>query len=118
MRFKDARTTIYSCRPQTQEFSLDFQDLDVSSVRIGGRSAQFEQVDATATEREPDVTQPIRLVVKRTRRLGRRLARYFRVDVRYSGTPEAITDADGSMEGWIAPATRWPLRRPVTGRSS
>jgi aminopeptidase N len=112
--FKDARTTIYArADRKLKEFSLDFQDLDVSSVRIGGRSAQFEQVDATPQlSANPDVTQPMKLVVKPHPSTWPKAGRYFRVDVRYSGTPEAITDADGSSEGWIRAC--YPLAAPQT----
>ena len=63
--FTSARTTIRARATQTlKEFSLDFQDLDVASVTVDGRTAQFAQVDATPQlSSNPAVTQPMKLVV-------------------------------------------------------
>ena len=46
--FNSAKTTIdATAEAKLKEFSLDFQDLDVSSVKVDGRRAEFSQVDAT-----------------------------------------------------------------------
>ena len=112
--FLSAKTTIYAKADKTlKEFSLDFQDLDVSSVRVNGLKAEFDQVDATPQlSANPAVTQPMKLVVTPNPWSRPRASRYFRVDVKYSGTPEAITDADGSSEGWIRAC--YPLAEPRT----
>lgn len=81
-------------------FSFDFQSLDVSSVTVDGVSARFLQRDAKPRFSEnPAVTQPRKLIV--TPPKGIRFNHLFRVAVSYSGKPEAITDADESIEGWI-----------------
>ena len=63
--FNSARTTMWARATATlDEFSLDFQDLPVSSVTVNGKPADFEQVDATPQlSTNPAVTQPMKLVV-------------------------------------------------------
>ena len=84
------------------ELSMDFQrDLTVSAVTVNGTAAGFQQVDATP-EFAPDVPaadQPAKLVVTPAR--GIRTGAEFSVKVDYAGTPDEITDADESIEGWI-----------------
>ena len=84
------------------ELSMDFQrDLTVSAVTVNGTAAAFQQVDATP-EFAPDVPaadQPAKLVVTPAR--GIRTGAEFSVKVDYAGTPDEITDADESIEGWI-----------------
>ena len=112
--FTSAKTTIRARATQTlKEFSLDFQDLDVASVKVDGRDADFEQVDATPQlSANPAVTQPMKLVVDPHPSTRPKQGRDFTVVVRYSGTPEAITDADESIEGWIRAC--YPLAAPQT----
>jgi aminopeptidase N len=96
-----------------REFSLDFQDLDVSRVEVDGRRADFEQVEATPDLSDiPEVTQPMKLVVTPHDKSRPRAGKKFEVEVSYSGTPELITDPDESVEGWI-PAC-YPLAPPQT----
>lgn len=112
--FNGARTTMWARATATlKEFSLDFQDLAVSSVMVNGKPADFEQVDATPQlSANPAVTQPMKLVVSPHPSARPKAGRMFSVDVRYSGTPEAITDADESIEGWIRAC--YPLSPPQT----
>ena len=112
--FNSARTTIRAKATQTlKEFSLDFQNLDVESVEVDGRKAGFEQVDATPQfSTNPAVTQPMKLVVDPHPSTRPKRGRDFTVVVRYSGTPQAITDADESIEGWIRAC--FPLSPPQT----
>ena len=112
--FNSARTTIHARAQQTlKQFSLDFQGLDVSSVKVDGREAAFSQVDATPQlSANPAVTQPMKLVVDPHPSTRPKKGRDFTVVVRYSGTPEAITDADESIEGWIRAC--YPLAAPQT----
>ena len=69
-------------------FSLDLQGFEVSGVSVDGQAAQFSR---TATNL---LVEPV------GRRI--RLGRTFRVQVRYRGVPEPVTDPDGSREGWFA----------------
>ena len=112
--FNSAKTTIEAtAEAKLKEFSLDFQDLDVSSVKVDGRPAEFSQVDATPQLSPiPEVTQPMKLVVRPHPSSWPKAGRDFTVKVSYSGTPEPITDADTSIEGWI-PAC-YPLAAPQT----
>jgi aminopeptidase N len=112
--FNSAKTKITAnADRKLKEFSLDFQDLDVSSVRVDGRQAEFSQVEATPDLSDnPDVTQPMKLVVEPHPSTRPKSGRDFTVKVRYSGTPQVITDPDTSIEGWI-PAC-YPLAPPQT----
>ena len=112
--FNSAKTTIdATAEAKLKEFSLDFQDLDVSSVKVDGRRAEFSQVDATPQLSPiPEVTQPMKLVVRPQPSSWPKAGRDFTVKVSYSGAPEPITDADTSIEGWI-PAC-YPLAAPQT----
>ncbi|MGB3013645.1 MAG: M1 family metallopeptidase [Candidatus Nanopelagicales bacterium] len=112
--FKSAKTTIRATADRKlKRFSLDFQDLDVSSVKVDGRPARFKQVDATPVlSSNPVVTQPMKLVVTPRPSSRPKAGRNFTVKVKYSGTPKAITDADESVEGWIRAC--YPLAEPQT----
>ncbi len=112
--FNSARTTIRATADRKlKEFSLDFQGLPVSSVKVDGRAAGFEQVDATPVlSSNPAVTQPMKLVVTPHPSSWPKAGRHFTVEVNYSGTPEPITDADESIEGWIRAC--FPLATPQT----
>ena len=82
--------------------TLDFQDLDVASVRVDGRQADFTQVEAAPDISDnPNVTQPMKLVVEPHPSTRPKAGRDFTVQVRYSGAPQPITDPDTSIEGWI-----------------
>jgi aminopeptidase N len=96
-----------------REFSLDFQDLDVSRVEVDGERADFEQVEATPDLSDiPEVTQPMKLVVTPDRDVRPRAGKKFEIEVDYSGAPEHITDPDESIEGWIRAC--YPLAPPQT----
>ena len=97
------KTTIDAVATQNlREFSLDFQDLNVSAVLVNGTAATFTQGVATSPlvgKAGVTPTQLTKLVVTPQSTLPRGQA--FRVEVRYSGEPQQMTDADGSPEGWI-----------------
>jgi aminopeptidase N len=111
---ESATTTIRARAKQTlKELSFDFQGLDVSRVTVGGRSAEFEQVEATPDLSPlPEVTQPMKLVVTPHPSTRPKAGRSFTVEISYSGSPEPITDADTSIEGWIHAC--FPLSPPQT----
>ncbi|MGA4841133.1 M1 family metallopeptidase [Streptomyces sp. G45] len=67
-------------------FNLDLHGLDVEAVTVEGRGARFQRAGDELTVRPHDD-------------LDR--GETFRATVRYSGTPQTITDADGSKEGWL-----------------
>lgn len=93
------------------EFTMDFQDIPVSSVSVNGVPADsFAQVDAEPEFAE-GATQPMKLVIDPA---GPGIAEgsAMAVEVAYEGTPVLITDADESLEGWI-PAC-YPLAEPQT----
>nr|WP_238431925.1 M1 family metallopeptidase [Streptomyces cavernae] len=70
-------------------FHLDFQGLHVNGVTVDGKRARFSRDGQELTVRPRAVL---------------REERTFRATVRYSGTPESITDPDGSQEGWLPTA--------------
>ena len=70
-------------------FDLDLAGLTVSGVTVDGRAAQFRRSGQE-------------LIV--TPAAGIRSGRTFSVTVRYAGVPQVITDADGSIEGWVRTA--------------
>ncbi|HWO48288.1 MAG TPA: hypothetical protein VNM42_00380, partial [Solirubrobacterales bacterium] len=111
----DSATTTIEARAESKlkSFSLDFQDLDVSRVVVGGRRADFKQVDARPDLSPlPEVTQPMKLVVTPQPSTRPKAGKRFTVKVRYSGVPKPITDADTSIEGWIHAC--YPLDPPQT----
>jgi aminopeptidase N len=72
-------------------FDLDLRrTLTVSSVTVDGRRAQFAQ--------PAQLEQELVVTPRKALRAGAR----FTVVVTYAGTPQAITDPDGSVEGWVA----------------
>ncbi|MFI5676529.1 M1 family metallopeptidase [Streptomyces cellulosae] len=76
----------------TQDLSaldLDLKGLDVESVTVGDRPARFHRTGQELTVRPHDDLDK---------------GETFHVTVRYSGTPETITDPDGSQEGWLRTA--------------
>jgi aminopeptidase N len=71
-------------------FDLDFRRaLQVQSVRVNRHAASFTQPANLKQE----------LVVRPMHRLAK--GKPFVVVVRYAGTPQAVTDPDGSLEGWV-----------------
>ncbi|MEW1647275.1 M1 family metallopeptidase [Streptomyces sp. NPDC091219] len=70
-------------------FDLDFQGMKVNSLMVDGEKASW-----TRSGQELKVRPSSAL----------RKGGTFRTTVRYSGTPETITDPDGSDEGWLPTA--------------
>jgi aminopeptidase N len=84
---ESATTTMTAKATQNlSDFSLDFQGLTVDGVRVNGRDANFSR-DAT------------KLII--TPSNGIPQGSEFEAEVDYSGTPQEVTDPDGSKEGWI-----------------
>ncbi len=95
-------TTIRARATQNlSEFSLDFQDLDVTEVTVDGVPASFEQIPATPAL--AGGTQPWKLVVVPA--AGIEDGAEFQVRIEYEGEPVKITDPDGAVEGWIPACT-------------
>ncbi len=81
-------------------FSLDFQRLDVSAVKVNGAPAGFSQVAATPPlGGAANTTQLRKLVIDPGS--GIDSGTEFTARVAYSGTPKEMVDADGSSEGWV-----------------
>ncbi|WP_406382987.1 M1 family metallopeptidase [Streptomyces sp. NBC_01618] len=74
-------------------FNLDLAGLTVRSATVEGRPAAVNRAGHELTLR-PDADVADRL----------RKGRTFRTVVRYSGTPQALTDPDTSKEGWLRTA--------------
>ncbi|WP_439959628.1 M1 family metallopeptidase [Streptomyces luteocolor] len=70
-------------------FNLDLKGLDVSAVTVEGKAARFQRAGQELKIRPADD-------------LDR--GETFRAVVRYSGTPETVTDDDGAKEGWLKTA--------------
>ncbi|MFE6285631.1 M1 family metallopeptidase [Streptomyces sp. NPDC057877] len=69
--------------------NLDLSGLDVDSVAVDRRPARWNRAGQELTIRPRDELDA---------------GAVFRVTVRYGGTPETITDPDGSEEGWLPTA--------------
>lgn len=67
-------------------FDLDLKGLDVKDITVAGEGARWNRAGQELTVRPPDDLAD---------------GETFRVTVRYSGTPETITDPDDSEEGWL-----------------
>jgi aminopeptidase N len=84
-------------------FDLDLSGLTVSSVKVDGRTAAFSRSGQE-------------LVV--TPAHGLRSGRRFSVAVHYTGVPRAVTDPDGSTEGWVrTPDGAFVVGEPVGAMS-
>ncbi|NUR43346.1 MAG: M1 family metallopeptidase [Streptomyces sp.] len=70
-------------------FDLDLKGLDVEAVTVEGRAARFHRTGQELTVRPHG---------------GLDKGETFKAEVRYSGTPRTLTDADGSEEGWLRTA--------------
>ncbi|MEV4787964.1 M1 family metallopeptidase [Streptomyces tuirus] len=67
-------------------FNLDLLGMEVEKVTVGGEIARWNRAGQELTVRpHGDISRDAT----------------FRVTVRYSGTPETVTDPDGSQEGWL-----------------
>ncbi|MFP3992692.1 M1 family metallopeptidase [Streptomyces sp. E11-3] len=67
-------------------FNLDLSGLKADKVSVEGKAARFNTVRHELTVRPSDDLHK---------------GETFRTRVRYSGTPQTITDADGAEEGWL-----------------
>ncbi|MFD9905210.1 M1 family metallopeptidase [Streptomyces sp. NPDC059063] len=67
-------------------FNLDLRGLDVESVTVEGKKARVQRAGDELTVRPHDDLDRDET---------------FRATVRYSGTPQTITDVDGAKEGWL-----------------
>lgn len=84
------------------EFSLDFQQLNVSEVLVDGVAADFTQEESEpelTSSFVPDPTQPSKLTV--TPEEGIVDGADFEVEIRYTGEPEVWVDVDQALEGWV-----------------
>ena len=70
-------------------FDLDLKGLDVEDVTVEGKDARWNRTGQELTVRPHDDLDEDET---------------FRVTVRYSGTPDTLTDPDGSEEGWLTTA--------------
>jgi aminopeptidase N len=70
-------------------FNLDLKGLDVAGVTVEGQDARWNRAGQELTVRPHDDLDK---------------GETFRATVRYSGTPETITDLDTSTEGWLPTA--------------
>ena len=114
-RLDAATTTIRAvASAKLREFSLDFQDdLTVTEVTVDGHPATFHAAAATPQlSDDPAITQPMKLVITPHPSSWPKAGRTFTVVVRYSGVPQAMTDPDSSIEGWIQAC--FPLAAPRT----
>lgn len=69
--------------------NLDLKGLDVTAVTVEGKEARWNRAGQELTVRpHADLDK----------------GETFRATVRYSGTPETLTDRDGSQEGWLPTA--------------
>ncbi|MFD9439259.1 M1 family metallopeptidase [Streptomyces sp. NPDC060006] len=68
-------------------FDLDLKGMEVESVEVAGKAARFNRSGGQE------------LVVRPRDDLDK--GAVFTTVVRYSGSPETITDPDGSQEGWL-----------------
>lgn len=68
-------------------FNLDLRGLDVESVSVQGEGARFNRTGNELTVRPADDLER---------------GEVFRTEIDYAGRPRAVTDPDGSQEGWIA----------------
>ncbi|MFJ9708308.1 M1 family metallopeptidase [Streptomyces sp. NPDC101234] len=70
-------------------FDLDLKGLDVGAVTVEGKVARWNRAGQELAIRPHDDLKK---------------GETFSTTVRYSGTPETITDPDGSKEGWLRTA--------------
>lgn len=70
-------------------FDLDLKGLDVEKVTVEGEPARWNRTGQELTVRPHDDLDD---------------GETFEAEVRYSGTPRTLTDADGSHEGWLRTA--------------
>ena len=83
-----AETVLATATQDLSSFDLDLRGFDVSRVTVNGAPAKVSRV---AGSQELTIT-PARSLRKHVP---------FVVRIEYAGTPEVVTDPDGSIEGWI-----------------
>ncbi|MEU6380917.1 M1 family metallopeptidase [Streptomyces sp. NPDC046909] len=71
-------------------FDLDLTGMDVEEATVEGEAARWNRVGQELTVRPGDELDD---------------GETFEVRVRYSGTPQTLTDPDGSEEGWLPTET-------------
>jgi aminopeptidase N len=82
-----ARTLVSATATQDlSAFNLDFRGPEIGSLTVDGAPAQFSRSGSELTV---------------TPAAGIAAGAGFVVDVSYRGRPKQITDADGSIEGWV-----------------
>ena len=83
------------------QFSLDFEGLTVTDVRVAGEAAGFDRVAPAACSPSPPATAcaETKLIVNPAVPIAD--DELFTVRVSYTGTPQEHTDPDSSIEGWI-----------------
>ncbi|MGW1435511.1 M1 family metallopeptidase [Streptomyces griseus] len=92
-RLRGTATITARATQDLSAFHLDLAGLDVESAAVEGRPAAVNRAGKELTLR------PAADVEDRLRE-----GRTFTAVVRYSGSPETITDPDGSEEGWLRTA--------------
>ncbi|MFJ9640957.1 M1 family metallopeptidase [Streptomyces sp. NPDC101178] len=92
-RLRGTATITARATQDLSAFHLDLAGLDVESATVEGRPAAVNRAGRELTIR------PGAAVEERLRK-----GRTFTTVVRYSGSPQAITDADGGEEGWLRTA--------------
>ncbi|MFD8117237.1 M1 family metallopeptidase [Streptomyces microflavus] len=92
-RLRGTATITARATQDLSAFHLDLAGLDVESATVEGKPAAVNRAGKELTIR------PGGAVEDRLRK-----GRTFTTVVRYSGAPQAITDPDGSKEGWLRTA--------------
>ncbi|WP_334663356.1 M1 family metallopeptidase [Streptomyces cyaneofuscatus] len=92
-RLRGTATITARATQDLSAFHLDLAGLDVESATVEGRRASVNRAGKELTIR-PGAAVEDRL----------RKGRTFTTVVRYSGSPQALTDADGGEEGWLRTA--------------
>ena len=85
-----ATTTMTATAPvPLQSFSLDFEGLEIDSVKVNGEAATYTRdIDAAAIKYKLIITP------------ATPVSGEFTTEVQYHGTPSRHQDTDGSWEGW------------------
>jgi len=88
-----SETVLATATQALSSFDLDLRGFTVEGVRVNGAPATFTRPAQDNTEPAQELTitpkRPLRQHVP------------FVVQIQYAGTPEVITDPDGSSEGWV-----------------
>ncbi|MFH8474600.1 M1 family metallopeptidase [Streptomyces sp. NPDC018000] len=92
-RLRGTATITARATQDLSSFNLDLAGLTVQSATVEGRPAAVNRAGRELTLR-PDAEVESRL----------RKGRTFRTVVRYSGSPQTLTDPDESEEGWLRTA--------------